>query len=203
MKRRLLAHILRYRRELSAGCAGLAVLLTLNLIRPVPHDVSTVVIARHTVAAGTRITEQDVATTQVPTSHIWPEVLTDTAPAIGQLTSHALVTHQFIGRNDLVNSVSLAGLGSNFVAVQIPWSGGIEFIQPGIHIDVYAHRSDSALLVAADARVLSAPTQSSSGIFSVPNSGNDFLLLAVTTEQAQDVASQPQDVTFTVTVRGE
>lgn len=203
MKRRLQAHILRYRRELSAACAALAVLLTLNLIRPVSQNLSTVVIARHTVAAGTRISEEDITTAQVPTSNTWQEILTNTSLAIGQLTSHALATHQFIARNDLVNSASLAGLGSNYVAVQIPWNGGIEFIQPGIHVDVYAHLSDSATLVAADARVISAPSHTSSGIFSVPSSGNDFLLLAVTTEQARDVASQPQDVTFTVAVRGQ
>jgi len=127
----------------------------------------------------------------------------DKSLVLGHTTSHALVAHQFIGRNDLVGANSLTGLGTNVVAVQIPWSGGMDFIQPGLHIDVYANQSDAAALVADDARVISVPAHAQGGLFSTSNTDKEFLMLALTSEQARDVASQPQGTTFTVAVRSQ
>jgi len=203
VKRRLLAHVLRYRRELSAGCAGLAVLLTINSFRPSHDELVSVVTARHTISAGTQITDQDVVESHIATSNLWPELLMDKSLVLGHTTSHALVAHQFIGRNDLVGANSLTGLGTNVVAVQIPWSGGMDFIQPGLHIDVYANQSDAAALVADDARVISVPAHAQGGLFSTSNTDKEFLMLALTSEQARDVASQPQGTTFTVAVRSQ
>jgi len=201
MKRRISAHILRYRRELSALCAALAVLLLASTIHPQHERRIQIVVASHNVGAGVAITKDDITEKEVPQSVTWDGAVTEASQVIGRTCSHSLMSQQIISTSDFIGTSALSGLDVNTSAISIPWQGDSSFLQPGFHVDVYARQSSGASLVARNALILAIPATKSSGMFSGNNRENQSLLVAVNSDQVESIAAQPLGTTFTVALK--
>lgn len=189
--------LVRYRREVSAICAGIGVILLISIIRSATPTVYAAV-ANRPLPAGHKISASDLTTVKIPKSLTWSSLKTEPNELAGKVTSHAITAGQPIGGSDLISSDLLSGFDSTKIAISIPISTNRidAYLTSGNHINVYAAESGSpAVLVAANAVVLFVPTQKS-GAFQMQSSSETSLILAVDASASASIAAYIGNGTF-------
>lgn len=191
------SYLVRYRREVSAICAGIGVILLISIVRSATPTIYAAIAARP-LPAGHKISSSDLTTIKIPKSLTWSTLKTDPTELEGKVTSHSISAGQPLGGSDLISSDLLDGFDSGKIAISIPISTNRidAYLTSGNHINVYAAEPGSpAVLVATNAVVLFVPTQKS-GTFQMQSSNETSLILAVDSSASANIAAYIGNGTF-------
>jgi Flp pilus assembly protein CpaB len=199
LARELRRRLLRYRRLVIAGCAGLAVMTGLSALAPRRPASVAVVAAAHDIASGTILKAADVRLVTLPVHAVPAGALTAGSTAVGRTAAGP------IRRGEPITDVRLAGgplapPGDGLVAapVRLADPEAARLLQVGQHIDVLASLTSAsadvtvgaATVVAADVSVVAIPTASAdaSGEVGAPGLDGALVVLATTPDQARALA---------------
>ena len=179
----------RYRRPLAAGSAGLAVLLTLSVLRPAAPPTIDVLVAATDLPPGATITASDITTRAVSPDTIG---LTNPDQVIGHMLATGIAAQEPITTTRLATGVGASALASGETAVPIRLADAAlaEFLQPGDVIDLVSADDVGGQIIAEAVRVITIPRQDSSGFLSGSNlRASSLLLVAVPRRAATEVAA--------------
>ncbi|MEK9810855.1 MAG: Flp pilus assembly protein CpaB [Candidatus Nanopelagicales bacterium] len=182
----------RWRRPLAAGCAGLAVLVALGVLRPAPPVTTDIVVAAHDLPPGVTLTADDVTVAAVPAELVVAGAYADTADVIGRLLATGMDAGEPVTASRFASGVGSGALATGEVAVPVRLADRAlaEFLQPGDVIDLVAARERRGQVVAQSARVITVPRQDSSGFLAGSTTRADSLVLvAVPDRVATEVAA--------------
>ena len=182
----------RWRRPLAAVCAGLAVLVSLSVLRPAPPVTTDIVVAASDLPPGVTLTSDDVTVEAVPAELVVAGAYADTADVIGRLLATGMETGEPVTASRFASGVGSGALATGEVAVPVRLADRAlaEFLQPGDVIDLVAARDRRGQVVAQSARVITVPRQDSSGFLAGSTTRADSLVLvAVPGRVATDVAA--------------
>ena len=217
--RRSLARFLdRHRRGLSALLAGLAVVLLGMALRPPRAELVTVPVATSALAAGHRLTPEDVGVAEVP-SGLAPAsgVGRDPAELTGSVLAAPVEPGEPISAVRLLDPSIRAWAtpsGSTPLPVRFADEGAVRLLEAGQRIDVLASQPATDLgggiarasVVAADVLVLAVTRETESsdgGALKVggdqSSSGSELVVLAVTPDEAVAVAGAEATARLTFT----
>lgn len=159
-RRRLRVLAWRARRPLAALCAGLAVLLAVERLRPPDPPAVEVTVAARDLPAGTVLAHADVAVVAVPVALVPAGVATDAADVLGHRTAVGVPAGLPLASALLAEEAAAPPEGSVVVPVRFADAGVAALLRPGMRVDVVA----AALLdgaeaerLARDALVLAGP----------------------------------------------
>lgn len=200
MRQQILSYLVRFRRGLSASCAGLAALILFNAIaaKHVPAD--PVLRASHSIPAGKTISASDFEIGQLPADFGWTGILNDPNQAVGRVTTHAIGVGAPLTLTDFVGPNLLDGLPVGTVAIALPniSAASADSVRAGDHVDIY---TTGAGLVASTTRVahnvtVVATTSAENSITAVGS--RSTLLVAVNSAQVKAIAGNIGQGTFTL-----
>lgn len=159
--RRVQRFVARHRRGLAGLLAGLAALLTLQLLAPSPATTAPVVVARHDLAAGTVVQSDDVHVVRLPPGAVPSTAVRDPAEVVGRSTAGPVATDELVTATRLVGGELVAGLGAQQVAAPVRMADdeAVRLLHAGDRIDVYAPtaRGTAADVVVSAALVTTLP----------------------------------------------
>jgi Flp pilus assembly protein CpaB len=202
MKTALFAHLIKFRRVIAAGSAGLAALLMFSALIGGSSGQTAVVIAARDISAGTQLLADDLAESTISTEVPWKGLFATKRQVTGRTTSHAIAAGQPLGASDIVSKDLLTGLKPGTVALEIAAAQvtNISMLEAGNHIDLYVGGRSSggnAKLLAHDVLVVAKGSHSSQGFNGSEQSPLTMgsisqtapLLIAVTATEAKEVAA--------------
>lgn len=184
----------------------------ISIARPAPPETAQVVVARHPLAAGHVITEEDITTTNWPTAVGLPPSSSSIRELRGRTTAGPIEAGEPVSSTRLVGpgllELSARATGDTvdgFVAapVRLADAGQTGLIRPGDTVDVIAARAidgggQTADVVAINARVITiTDTSASAGSMlggsdeaemNSSETGN-LIVLAVSAETARELAA--------------
>jgi len=198
MKTSLFAYVIKFRRAISAICAGLALLIITSALTGQHPENQVIVVATHDISPGTHLVSGDLAASTISTHAPWHGLFTSMHQAMGRTTSHAISSGQPLSSSDVVGNQLLGGLSSGTVAVEISASqiSNASTLQAGSHIDLYSTSTTTqpgATLIAHDVIVVAqngagGSTTSSNGL--AVTSPASALIVAVSPSQARNIAAR-------------
>lgn len=137
-RRRLRVLAWRARRPVAALCAGLAVLLAVERLRPPDPPTVEVAVAARDLAPGTALDEHDVELRRVPES-LAPEPLREGAvDLVGRRTAVAVPEGLPIAAALLADESATGPPGTVVVPVRFADAGVAGVLRPGMRVDVVA-----------------------------------------------------------------
>lgn len=178
---------LRLRRVLAALLAGAAVVIGLTALRPPPEPTTSVVVAAHDVAAGERLTADDLEVQH------WPEdVAPSGQPSAGDLSGRrvlgpvssgeALTATRLVSRDTTTASAHEVTMGLPLVDPALA-----EVLRPQDRVDVLDAEGTVVVRAATVLDVLVA-TEEGSGLGSAGPTSAPSVLLAVPRDDAAGIA---------------
>lgn len=182
----------RWRRPLAAVCAGVAVLISLSVLRPAPPVTADIVVAASDLPPGVTLTSEDVTVAAVPAELVVVGSYSNTADAIGRLLATGIDAGEPVTASRFAGGVGSGALATGEVAVPVRLADRAlaEFLQPGDVIDLVAARDRRGQVVAESARVITVPRQDSSGFLAGSTTRADSLVLvAIPRRVATEVAA--------------
>lgn len=182
----------RWRRPLAAGCAGLAVLITVGILRPAAPATADIVVAARDLPPGTTLTAEDVMIAAIPAQTAVAGAYPETADVIGRLLATGIAAGEPITASRFASGVGSGALAAGEVAVPVRLADRAlsEFLQPGDVIDLVAASDRRGQVVAESARVITVPRQVAAGFLAGSSTRADSLVLvAVPRRVATDVAA--------------
>jgi pilus assembly protein CpaB len=193
--------LIRRRRLAAALLAGVAVLMGLRTITPSPPPSAFAVVAARDLAAGARLTTDDIRTVRIARS------LMPTAGALTESSSTGRVLAAPVRAGEVITDRSVIGrslvagypIGIVATAIRLPDADIAALLRTGDHIDVYAAVAEvgqPASLVAADVAVIAVPEP-------VDESRREgaVVLLAATPDQAARLAGAAATGALAVDIR--
>lgn len=166
-RRRLRVLAWRARRPLAALCAGLAVLLAVERLRPPDPPAVEVTVAARDLPAGTVLADDDVAVVAVPVALVPAGVPTDAAGVLGHRTAVGVPAGLPLASELLAEEAAAPPEGSVVVPVRFADAGVAALLRPGMRVDVVA----AALLDGAEAERLARDALVLAGADAVPEAG--------------------------------
>lgn len=155
--------LLRHRRTLSAGFAGIAVVATLQALSAPPGTTTAVLVAARDLPAGTTLRAGDLRRTELPDGALPAGLATDPA---GRVLASPLRSGEPVTDVRLVSpALARAQPGARALPVRLPDAGVAELLRPGDAVDLIATdpADGSARTVATGVRVLALPSGSGDG----------------------------------------
>lgn len=156
--RRMLA---RHRRLLAALLAGATVFMVVHLLAPPPAASTSVLVARHDLAAGGSLQADDVHVVAMPPTVVPAGALTSMGEAVGRTVTGPVGVGEIITSTRLVGPSWVTGLGAGRVAAlaRMADADAVGLLRVGDRIDVYAPATDAGLApaVVRSALVASLP----------------------------------------------
>ena len=193
--RRLLA---KFRRPLSAGLAGVAVLAVIETLAPATPELRPVVVAAHDLPAGVVLSAVDVRVVEVPPAVVPAGASTSADEVLGHLVAGPLRAGEALTDRRILGRSLLAGYPRGLVAAPIRISDAdvIGLLAVGDRIDVYAARRDTTFAdrVVAGAQVVTLPRPSSD------HQEGALVVLAVTPDQAAALAQASATAPLSLTL---
>jgi pilus assembly protein CpaB len=169
--------VARHRVLLAAGLLAAAVATALPLVAPEPPASTSVVVAAHDLAAGSPLSETDLASVALPLSAVPDGALTDRAAAVGRLLAGAVRRGEPLTDVRVVGSALLEGATTGTVAtpVRLADPAAAALLRAGDRVDVLAavEAAPVAAVVAPDVEVLAVPA-------AVADSGEGALVVVAT-----------------------
>jgi Flp pilus assembly protein CpaB len=168
--RRLRRAVLARRRPLAALCAAIAVAAGLHATSAPPPRLTTVLTARHDLAAGAVIRSGDLERTAFAPPSVPSGVLSSASAAVGRTTAGPVRAGEPLTDVRLVTRSLLTGYpGLAAVPVRIGDPGGVRLVRVGDRVDLLASdpQGDAdAAVIGRDVPVLAIPRarQESSGL---------------------------------------
>lgn len=189
--------LVRHRRMLAAGCAGIAAATALMGLAPKHAAQAGVIAAARDLPPGTTITPDDLRMIALPAGVVPAGAVTATSAVVGRRIAGAL------RRGEPLTDVRLEGgplahPAAGLVAAPVRFADpeAARLLQPGQHIDVLAASTSSvpgstpplAAVVAADVAVLALPSSTAAPGGVDPAVEGALVVLATTPEQARALA---------------
>lgn len=196
--RRLWRRFLWHRRKLAALCAAVAVVASLNVLKPTPTPTVVVVTAQHELTAGMRLTARDLVEVRYPEALAPERRVASLSAVVGRILTAGLA------RGTPVTSLSLTGdawsnrrAGDVAVPVRLQDSTLAGLLRPGQHVRlsaVDARTGTDAQTLVDDAVVLAVPQEQRAD----PSTGR-LVVFDVPADRADAVTSQAVSRYLTVT----
>ena len=200
MRQQILAYLVRFRRGLSAFCAGLAALILFNAIAAKHAPANPVLRAAHSIAAGKTLSASDFEISQLPADFGWVGVLNEPSQAIGKVTSHSIAAGAPLSLTDFVGPNLLDGFPAGTVAIALPniSDASANSVDAGDHVDIYstsAGPEENTTRIAHNVTVIAESTSDNS----IAASGSkSTLIVAVNSAQVQAIAKNVGQSIFTL-----
>jgi len=137
-RRRLRVVAWRARRPLAALCAGLAVLLAVDRLRPPEPATVAVPVAARDLEPGTVLTDADVVARAVPVTLVPPGLAAPGGDVLGRRTAVALPAGLAIAPQLLADEATTPPEGTVVVPVRFADAGVAGLLRPGTRVDVVA-----------------------------------------------------------------
>ena len=187
--------VVQFRRELSALCAGLTVLISLNVLRP--HPQVSVIAAAHDLPAGHVIQQEDVS--RISLTSGWPSAMTNGNDVVGHTVTHAVASGTPLSRSDLLDTSTTKNLSDGMRAVTIEISATESTLaQIGSHVDVF---SADGQQVSADSLVLAINIKANT--LSLGASSTPSIVVAMNRSEVSQFASARTSGALTVAVSSD
>ena len=192
---------LRFRRPLAALAAGVAAFSLAQAASPPDPATTPVVVAARDLAGGITLTSADIRVVSMPTA-LAPGGTPSSASAVrGRVLAAPERAGEPVTDRRLVGDNLVAGYGPGLVAspVRIGDSDAVGLLEVGDHLDVYASGRDARGrgAVVTDVAVVAVPAPNDE-----PGAHQGALVvLAVTTDQAADLARASGEAVLTISLR--
>lgn len=181
------AFVTWHRRAIAALCAGLAVYLLAQQFASPARDGTSVVVLAAEVAAGQRLTADDLTLATLPPSTV-PDGSYETAE---DLLGAALALSLPRGtplHPSLLSGSRTVGPGRALVPIAVNDGRLLSVLRPGDQVSLVVGTGDVAAPVSADARVSSIPAEEETGSLSVGGGRGGLVLMDVPEADASAVA---------------
>ena len=187
--------VVQFRRELSALCACLAVLICLNVLRP--HPGISIISAAHDLPSGHIVQAQDVVRTAFNVG--WQSAITHESAVIGHTLTHAVKESTPLNESDLLDMSITTNLHGGMRAVTIEISPSDSLLaRVGSRVDVF---SADGQQISSDSLVL-AINESSSSSFSLSSRSTVSAIVAMTRAEVSQLSSARSNGALTLAVSG-
>lgn len=197
----------RRRRLAVAVALALAVGLTVQALRPSPPAGIPVVVVRHDLPAGHRLTPADVVRRAVVRDDVPAAAARDPTDVTGRRVALPMRAGEVVTDVRLLGPGLLSAYGPDAVAVpvRIPDAAAVRLLRPGDRIDVLAADADSAQDPAAGARPVAVDVP----VLTVPppdpdaggSSEGGLVVVATTAPGAQTLAAAAAVSVLSVSMR--
>jgi pilus assembly protein CpaB len=190
-----------HRRLLAAACAAAAVGTGLSVLAPAPAPTTTVLAAAHDLTAGRALRLDDLRTLELPPAAVPAGALRPGAAILGRVVATPVRRGEPLTDVRLVGAALLAALptpGQVATPVRIADPAAVALLHPGDRVDVLAATEREAVVVAADALVVTVPAGAAGGD---PLDGGALVVLATAPETARRLAQAAVAARLSVTVR--
>lgn len=200
MRQQILSYLVRFRRGLSAVCAGLAALILFNALVTKHAPTNPVLRASQSIPAGKILSASDFEIGQLPADFGWTGVLNDPSQAIGQVASHSIAAGAPLSLTDFVGPNMLDGFPAGTVAIALPniSDASANSVGAGDHVDIYSTRAgpeENTRRIAHNVTVIAESTSDNS----IAASGSkSTLMVAVNSAQVQAIAKNVGQGMFTL-----
>ena len=200
MRQQILSLLVRFRRAISAFCAGLAGLILFNVVATKHAPVNPVLRASHSIPAGKTLSASDFEIGQLPVDFGWVGVLNVPSQATGQVTSHSIAAGAPLSLTDFVGPNLLDGFPAGTVAIALPniSEASANSVGSGDHVDIYSTSTgpqESAIRIAHN---VTAIAESSSDKSLAASGSKSSLMVAVNSAQVQAIAKNVGQGIFTL-----
>lgn len=182
--RRLRAYLVRFRRELSALCAGVVVLTLGNHLHPLHSH--RVWVARHAIPAGQAITS--AALIPADSTLDWEYLIRSADQVVGRVAARDIAAGEPVTTRSVIAPSALDGSGRVALTLEVT-KADAQLVRSGDRIDV----------LAADGNGLATTVATNAAVVSVPAS--DVVVVAVNPTEAVKVAGARAASTFTLVLR--
>lgn len=175
------------RRATAAALLCAALVLVLLELRPLAAPVTTVVIARHALAAGSVLGPGDLDAVDVPTAQAQPGHLRDPADVTGRRIGTEVVTGEALTRTRLVPRSAADGLSGSRTALHVVAAdpASVSLLHVGQQVVVYGPAGGPAL--APGAQVLAIDPEQPSELLSPTATPARGVVLALARSDVQRV----------------
>ena len=200
MRQQILSYLVRFRRGVSAFCAGLAALILFNALATKDVPTHPVLRATHSLSAGKMLLVSDFEVGQLPTEFSWAGVLSEATQAIGQVTSHSIAADAPLTLSDFVGPNLLNGFPVGTVAIALPnmSEASASSVETGDHVDIYATSSGTEVRTTKIANNVTVVSQTSSDTSLSAIGSKGALMVAVNPAQARALVENMGQSTFTL-----
>lgn len=185
----------RLRRPAAALCAAAAVLVTIAELRSPGPATTPILVAAHDIAAGTALTDDDLALVNLPVGTVPDGSATSTDGFLGAITAIAIPAGLSLVPDLLAPELSTPPTGAVVVPVRFADDALTTLLIPGMRLDVVATELGSEPRRVATAALVLAPATASDaqGGHGLLSTGADAtgspVLLAVDPSQAVDLSA--------------
>lgn len=189
IRRSIRRAVLGRRRLLCALCAAGAVFAGLRALAPAPPDTVPVTVAAHDLAAGIVVTDDDLATVQLP-EDVAPAQADDPSYAVGRTTAGPVRRGEPVTDARLVGASLLEGYpGLVAVPIRLPDRGAASLLRVGDRIDLLAtdQRTGTTERVGDDIPVIALPQETGSAQSN--SASGRLVVVGVTSGMSENVAS--------------
>ncbi len=197
---RLRRTYLRYRRVLTAGLAGVAVVSLTQVLAPGSPPTTPVVVAARDLSGGRLIGPDDVHLVEMGPGLAPAYAVTSVSRVVGQVVAAPMREGEALTDRRLLGASLVAGYPSDTVAapVRIQDSQVVSLLHVGDRIDVYSSNGDQAS--PAERVVSDAPVMTLPGIDAGGREGA-LVVLAVTQTDAARLAQAGATTALSVSIR--
>jgi len=200
MREQILSYLVRFRRGISAFCAGLAALILFNAVATKHATVNPVLRASHSIPAGKTLSASDFEIGQLPADFDWVGVLNVPSQATGQVTSHSIAAGAPLSLTDFVGPNLLDGFPAGTVAIALPniSDASANSVRAGDHVDIYSTSADPEANTTRIAHNVTVIAESTSDASIAASGSKSSLMVAVNSAQVQAIAKNVGQGIFTL-----
>ena len=200
MRQQILSYLVRFRRGLSAFCAGLAALILFNSIAAKHAPANPVLRASQSIPAGKILSASDFEIGQLPADFGWTGVLNDPSQAIGQVASHSIAAGAPLSLTDFVGPNLLDGFPAGTVAIALPniSEASADSVGVGDHVDIYSTSTGPEASTRRIAHNVTVVAKTSSDKALTSSGTKSTLMVAVNSAQVQAIAKNVGQGIFTL-----
>ncbi|MEY3734065.1 MAG: hypothetical protein RL347_1424 [Actinomycetota bacterium] len=193
---RLFVH--RFRRQLAAACAALAVILLASALRPTSPPVVDVIIAAADLPAGATLSVDDLDLRAVPREFAPPGGFAELSAAVGRTISSGMAAGEIVTETRLIATGARTD-GLHTVPVRLADAETADLLAPGVTVDLVLPSGDSAAaqgrVIAEGVRVVTVPRPAQASGFGSPQRRAGSLIVVATDRRTAvalaAVGSQP------------